>query len=310
VKPRCVILTGASGFIGRHLLERLLADETTRVVVVGRHRPDTLRDRGIFVESDLTKLSAERLAEACSDEVDTVFHLAAAMPKNREQANRWEEMLRGNVEATARLLQALVLAPRRFVFVSTIDVYRPMVPGEALTEETPVEPAAIYGAMKFCAEHLVRIEARRRQFGCTVLRLGHIYGPGEEAFEKLIPQVIRRLLQGNPPVMIGTGNVLRDFLFVQDAVEALVRSALSPAAASQTINIVSGRPVTLRETIETLIQVSGRSVGIEIRADQPDGVSFRFENSRMRRLLGEWPLVPLKEGLKREFAYAASIAVK
>ena len=110
--------------------------------------------------------------------------------------------------------------------------------------------------------------------------------------------------------MIGTGNVLRDFLFVQDAVEALVRSALSPAAASQTINIVSGRPVTLRETIETLIQVSGRSVGIEIRADQPDGVSFRFENSRMRRLLGEWPLVPLKEGLKREFAYAASIAVK
>lgn len=310
MKPRRIILTGSNGFIGRHLLDRFLADETTRVVVVGRHRPDTLSDRGIFVESDLTTLSAERLAEACGDEVDTVFHLAAAMPKSREQANRWEEMLRGNVEATGRLLQALVLTPRRFVFVSTIDIYRPMVTGEALTEETPVEPAAIYGAMKFCAEQLVRIEAVRRRFDCTVLRFGHIYGPGEEAFEKLIPQAIRRLLQGHPPVMIGTGNVLRDFLFVQDATEALVRSALSPAAANQTINIVSGRSVTVRETIETLIQVSGRSVGIEIRADQPDGVSFRFDNRRMRRLLGDWPLVSLKEGLQREFAHAESLAAK
>jgi UDP-glucose 4-epimerase len=308
VKPRLIILTGANGFIGRHLLQRLLADETTRVVVIGRRRPDALRDRDIFVQSDLNALSAERLAEVWCGEVDTVFHLAAAMPKNREQANQWESMLRGNVEATGRLLQALPQAPRRFVFVSSIDVYRLPVLGEPITEQTPVEPATTYGAMKICAEHLVRIEAHRRRFDYTILRFGHIYGPGEEAFEKMIPQAIRSLLEGRPPVMFGTGNILRDFLFVTDAVEAFLRSASSRTAIGQTINIVSGRSVTLRETLETLVQVSGRPVAIDIRADQPDGVSFRFENSRMRQLLGEWPLAPLTEGLQREFDHAESIA--
>jgi UDP-glucose 4-epimerase len=310
VKSRIIVLTGANGFIGRHLLDRLLTDEITRVVVIGRRRPDALRDRDIFLESDLNALSAERLAEVWSGEVDTVFHLAAAMPKNREQANQWESMLRGNVEATGRLLHALPRAPRRFVFVSSIDVYRLPVLGEPITEQTPVEPATTYGAMKICAEHLVRIEAHRRRFDYTVLRLGHIYGPGEEAFEKLIPGTIRGLLRGRVPVMFGAGHVLRDFLFVTDAVEAFLRSASSPTAIGQTINIVSGRSVTLRETLETLVQVSGRSVAIDIRADQPDGISFRFENSRMCRLLGEWPLTPLTDGLQREFAHAESIAVR
>ena len=110
--------------------------------------------------------------------------------------------------------------------------------------------------------------------------------------------------------MFGAGHVLRDFLFVTDAVEAFLRSASSPTAIGQTINIVSGRSVTLRETLEMLVQVSGRSVAIDTRTDQPDGVSFRFENSRMRRLLGEWPLTPLVDGLQREFAHAESIAVR
>jgi len=310
VKSRIIVLTGANGFIGRHLLDRLLTDETTRVLVIGRRRPDALRDRDIFLESDLLTLSAERLAESWGDEVDTVFHLAAAMPKNKEQANQWESMLRGNVEATGRLLHALPRGPRRFVFISSIDVYRLPVLGEPITEQTPVEPATIYGAMKICAEHLVRIEAHRRRFDYTVLRLGHIYGPGEEAFEKLIPATIRSLLRGRAPVMFGSGDVLRDFLFVTDAVEAFLRSASSPTAVGQIINIVSGRSVTLRETLDTLVQVSGRSVAIDIGTDQPDEVSFRFENSRMRRLLGEWPLTPLRHGLQREFAHAESIAVR
>jgi UDP-glucose 4-epimerase len=308
MKPRLIVLTGANGFIGQHLLERLLADEDLRVVVIGRRRPDALKDRGVFLESDLNTLSAKRLAEACGSEVDTVFHLAAAMPKNSEQANQYAEMQQGNVEITERLLQVLPCATRRFVLVSTIDVYRPSVLGEPVTEKTPVEPATVYGAMKACAEHLVRIEARRRQFGYTILRLGHIYGPGEEAFQKLIPQAIRNLLQGRPPVMFGDGLALRDFLFVTDAVEAVLRSAIAPDAIGETINIVSGRSVSLRETLEMLIQVSGRSVGIDIRAGQPNGISYRFENSRMRTVLGEWPMVPLKDGLQREFAHAESLA--
>lgn len=310
MKPRIIVLTGANGFIGRHLLDRLLTDEGIRVVVIGRRRPDALRDRGIFVEGDLNALSAERLAKACVGEVDTVFHLAAATPKNKEQANQGREMIQDNVEVTWNLFQALPRVTRRFVFASTLDVYRLPVRGEPVTEKTPIEPPTIYGAMKVCAEHLVRLEAHRRQFAWTILRLGHIYGPGEEAYEKLIPEAIRGLLQGRAPIMFGSGHVLRDFLFVTDAVEAFLRSALAPTAVGQTINIVSGRSVTLRETLETLIQVSRRAVGIDIRANQPDGVSFRFENSRMRRVLGEWSFVPLKDGLQSEFTHAESVAAK
>lgn len=293
-------MTGATGFIGTHLLRRLQARGDI-VIVIGRRRPETLRAIDTFVESDLASL--ERLPLPCPAAVDRVFHLAAMTPKTRDQQAD-DALIRENVETTWRLLSALPEVRTRLVFASTLDVYKVPPDGAPIDEHSAIEPASVYGAAKVCAEHLVRIEAGRLGIPWTVARIGHVYGPGERAYQKLIPQTIARLIRGETPVIMGTGEALRDFLFVADAVEALIRAAEAPPAVAATINIVSGTSVTIRQTVETLIQVSGRGTRPQFTNGSP-GVSYRFRNGRMRSLLGEWPLVAFEEGLRLEYAYEA-----
>ena len=239
MKPKKLVVTGATGFVGRHLLNRLLADADSRVIVIGRHPPNGLRDGDSFVHSDLADLDPQQLGDVCAGDVDTVFHLAASTPKNREQANLGNDLIRNNVTATWKLLEALPSVVNRFVFASTLDVYGSQSCGEPLDEGSTIAPSTVYGATKVCAEHLVRVGTGHRAVPWTILRLGHIYGPGEEAYEKLIPSAVRRLLDGHAPIMYGGENVLRDYLFVADAVEALIRAGIVPAAVGQIINIVS-----------------------------------------------------------------------
>ena len=310
MKPKKLVVTGATGFVGRHLLNRLLADADSRVIVIGRHPPNGLRDGDSFVHSDLADLDPQQLRDVCAGDVDTVFHLAASTPKNREQANLGNDLIRNNVTATWKLLEALPSVVNRFVFASTLDVYGSQSCGEPLDEGSTIAPSTVYGATKVCAEHLVRVGTGHRAVPWTILRLGHIYGPGEEAYEKLIPSAVRRLLDGHAPIMYGGENVLRDYLFVADAVEALVRAGIVPAAVGQIINIVSGRSITLRETLELLIQVSGEPVKIEVLTKQHSATSFRFRNDRMREVLGNWSLVSLRDGLKSEFDHARENAAR
>src|SRR3546814_5345856 len=96
------------------------------------------------------------------------------------------------------LLESLPSRPATFVIFSTIDVYAPVDSG-CLTEASPVDPPSLYGASKFFCEKLVAAYAMDHGYDHAILRIGHTYGPGEDAYEKLIPQAIRALLEGKAP---------------------------------------------------------------------------------------------------------------
>ena len=139
--------------------------------------------------------------------------------------------------------------------------------------------------------------------GCevSILRYGHIYGPGESKYKKFIPTVIRSLLNNQAPLVNGDGSALRDYLYVEDVVEATIRSALVPGDIGP-VNIVRGSSVTLKEVALSLIRLMGSSQSITFNSRALNGSSLRFDNERMAKLLGDWPMIDLEEGLKAEIA--------
>jgi nucleoside-diphosphate-sugar epimerase len=194
--------------------------------------------------------------------------------------------------------------PERILFASTLDVYAPPPDNDTLTEASPLHPASLYGASKMFCEHLVEAYARQYDCGYAILRYGHVYGPGEGAYAKIIPQVIRSLLRNQSPVVYGDGSVKRDFLFVGDAVEATIRAATKGhKTIVEAVNIVSGESKTIREYVDTLVKLVGYVGEIKYLLEKPAGRSLKFGNDRMFDILGRWDLFPLEEGLLQEINY-------
>jgi UDP-glucose 4-epimerase len=302
LEERTLLVTGATGFIGRHLVERLLRVPEVRLVVLSRRSGGSVaEDRCIRVVSDCQQLTPEVWRSRGVAAIDYVFHLAAETPKVAGGAVL-EDAYEGNVKATAALLESLPSVPRRFILASTLDVYAPLGPEEMLSENTPVKPQGAYGISKVCCETLASAIAAARGFPCVILRYGHIYGPGEQAYRKLIPEAIRRLLRGEPPVVYGDGSAERDYLYVGDAVEATVRAAVVEPAPVGPVNIVRGTSCPIRQVVETMVQVTEYPGAVQYLTDRPGGASLRFDNRKMRTVLGEWPLVSLADGLRWEVA--------
>lgn len=237
------------------------------------------------------------------EHIDMVFHLGAFIPKNAGSGDSVAEIFRDNLQGTHALLESLPNAPEKVVFSSTIDVYGLEEDGGVLTEQSRLDPPTLYGASKLFCEHLIKAYSRKCGCGHALLRFGHIYGPGEGAYAKLIPQVIRALLRNESPVLHGDGQVLRDFMFVGDAIEATIRAATSREATIDPVNIASGTSRPIREYVEIITTLVGFSGGATFLPGKPGGRSLQFSNDRMFDALGHWELHPLEDGLRQEIDY-------
>ncbi len=304
---RTVLVTGANGFIGRHLTARL-ARAGARVYALVR-RPETALPEGVTpIVADLATIRPGVWAAQGLAHCDTVFHLAAFTPKNAGEAAHRAANLTANISGTHNLLESLPPV-QRFIFASTLDVYAPLADGEILDEAAPVRPATLYGSAKLYAEDLVRSWAQETGVGWAILRYGHIFGPGEEAYRKLIPQTILRLQRGESPVIYGDKNALRDFLDVRDAVEATLRAAHSTLPQLGPVNIVRGESVTIEAVVRLLARLAGFVGPLEYLPSGTPSRSFRFDNSLMNKLLGGWEKIPLAAGLEWESEYMRAPAV-
>lgn len=300
---RTIALTGASGLIGTAVLRRLAQLPATHVLAISRSRPLISAPNVEWIETCLSEIGARHWNARRAESLDVLLHLGAFTPKSGKDRNRVDEIYIANVVGTHNLLSTLPETPRRIVFCSTLDVYAPEAFSRPIDESSPTGPEGLYGASKLFGEALVRAIAERSGAEHVVLRLGHVYGPGEGRYLKLIPETIRRVLAGRPPRIVGDGRERRDFLYVDDAAEALVRAVSAPVGAAPVINVASAESHEVHEVVDLIADLAGYTGPPEKLPAAGVPRSIIFDTELMRRVLGDWPLTALEEGLRYEIAW-------
>jgi nucleoside-diphosphate-sugar epimerase len=285
VPTTTVLLTGENGFLGSAVHAALLADPRVEVNVLGR------------------RLGELELGDQLSAEV--VIHLAAWTTK-RAGSSDLEQIVEANVVGFHRLLRCLDPPPRRLLFASTVDVYG-APDGPLVTERSPLDPTDAYAASKLLGEHMSATDAQQRGYQATVVRIGHLYGPGEDAYEKFVPTCIKALMRGRPPTVIADGETRRDLLYVDDAAEGLLRLALSTGDLPDVVNLASSGTHTLKEIAQELMAIVGFLGRIRYLSDQPRPTSIGFDTQLLDWTIGELDQVSLPAGLRREVEHVVAL---
>jgi nucleoside-diphosphate-sugar epimerase len=306
---RTVLVSGARGFIGAATVRKLAATPDTTVVALARTRPDGAHDPNIhWVETRLEDLDPSRWQSGGWATFDAVIHLAAFTPKSGATRDNAPEIIAANITGVQKLLTSFPRPPRRFVFSSTLDVYARSAFDSVVNERSPVGPTGLYGLSKLFGEGLVDAYSRSASAECVTLRLGHIFGPGEERYAKLVPETIRRIRANQPPRIAGDGSEQRDLLYIDDAAEALVRACTASLDGVRIINIARGASHSIGEIVNAIAGLAGYRGDPERLPRPADAYSTIFDTSLMKRVLGEWNLVSLTEGLRREMSQVSEVS--
>ena len=298
------LVLGGSGFIGSWLVERLL-EEGVEVSVLDPATPRIPPGSPVrHIDAHVTEQSVEEaLAQAPAD---AVFHLAnaALVPPS---VDRPMEDLERNVVTALAALEGLRRARSGavMVFVSSAAVYGD-ARYEPMDEDHPLEPESPYGVSKLAAERYVRLYARLHGLRGLSVRPFSIYGPRQRKL--VVYDVLTRLHEGERPLrMLGSPDVSRDFVFVEDAVRGLVVLARAAAADGEAYNLASGLSTTLGELASTLVDVSGMEADVKFTGEVRPGDPLHWTGDPRRAgALGVRCDTPLVEGLRRTAEWFAA----
>ncbi len=301
-----VLVTGGAGFIGSHLVDRLLSDgKVGRLSVLdnlSNGRPENLADLGR--DPRLTLIQGDVLdfgdVERALESAEIVFHLACLGVRHslREPVVNH----RVNAEGTLHMLEAARRrGVERFVYFSTSETYG-TAQAPAIDERHPTWPETIYGASKLAGEAYARAYHRTWQVRTIIVRPFNVYGPRshyEGDSGEVIPRTIVRVLNGLAPIVFGDGEQTRDFLHVRDNARALVAIARCDEAVGQTINLGSGTEISVNRLCRTIAEAAGRPDLLpQHQPARPGDVRrLRVDNGVVGRLIGFRPEIPFAEGI-------------
>lgn len=313
--PIRALVTGAAGFIGSQLCDRLLASghEVVGVDCFRDYYPRSLKELNLdgacetsrfrLVEVDLARDELNSALEG----VEVVFHLASRSGLGTVSEDQFGEYVRDNILSTQRLLEALRdRSLLRFVYASSSSVY-----GEAEglpTKETSIpRPLSTYGITKLAAEHLVRQHGRDFGTPTVVLRYFTVYGPRQRP-DMAISRFMHALVGGEEIEIRGDGEQTRDFTYVDDVIEATIRAA-EAEVVGEVVNIGGGSRTSINSVLSTLEDISGRCVRVRhlnaAVADQRHAVA---SINVARQRLGWEPRVSLGAGLANQWSWFLRLA--
>jgi UDP-glucose 4-epimerase len=301
--PRWLV-TGGAGFIGSHLAHALLdRGEAVRVaddLSTGRQANlDVLGGRAEVLAGDLADLGFAREAVAG---IDLVLHQAAIPSVPRSVADPIT-CHRANVDATLALLVAARDAGvRRVVYAASSSAYgdAPELPKRETMTPRPLSP---YALQKLVGEQYMQLFTQLYGLDTVSIRYFNVFGPRQDPsspYSGVIALFVTRLLAGLPPIITGDGGQTRDFTYVDNVVNGVLRAASAPDAAGQVINVATGRQVSINQLVSSLQQLLGTSIAPEHAAARPGDVRDSLADiSLARRILGYEPTVGFEEGLRR-----------
>ena len=310
LQPGKVVVTGAAGFIGSHLCERLLADghEVVGIDSFSDYYDRERKQRNLQAASAHKTFTLEEVDIADADLKNAlrgaavVFHLAGQPGVRPSWGQHFDRYVHDNILATQKLLEALRdIQLERFIFASSSSVYgsAERFPTKESALPRPISP---YGMTKLAAEHLAFVYMRNFGLPVTSLRYFTVYGPRQRpdmAFDRFMAA-----LAGDQDIeILGDGEQTRDFTYISDAVEATVKAA-SADVIGHVLNLGGGSRVTVNRVIDTLEEITrikAHRAYLPAAPGDPrhEGASI---NQARERLAWE-PRVSLREGLTRQWAW-------
>lgn len=305
---RKALVTGGAGFIGSHLVDRLLSEGYKVAVVddLSAGKLQNLNPSAIFYHSDITQASVQDIFNR--EQPDLVFHLAARVSVTHSTGNPVDNA-EVNILGTLRLLDAARhQGIDKFIFSSTGGAIYGNPESNPCSEETPAAPVSPYGLSKCMAEQYVELFHRLYHLNYTTLRYGNVYGPRQDPHGEagVIAIFIQSMLEGKQPRIFGDGDQERDFIYVDDVVEANIRAI--DRGNNRTLNIGSGAGSSVNHIFDSLKNALQYRWGAEHRPHRPGEVHKIFlECAKSLRDLGWCSQIGLEEGLQRTVDYFREI---
>ncbi len=296
-----VLVTGAGGFVGANLVERLAE---LGIDCVGMDvRRGVLGEQHALVEGDiLDDNHLDRIVPG----VDTVVHLAVSNLRTSLENPR--RNLRINVEGTLNLLEAARKhGVRKIIYSSASSVYG--VPRYSpVDEDHPKFPKTVYGLTKYTGEHLLRLYHELHGIDYFVFRFTNVYGPRQQpSTGGLIPVVLTRLAAGQPVTVYGSGEQTRDFVFVHDVVRLLARTVQPGAPSNVVVNVGSGVQTSIAEVVRLCSDALGVVPTVQhMNQEAGERQGFQADLRFCQQVFGELPATMLRDGIAQTASWLAT----
>jgi nucleoside-diphosphate-sugar epimerase len=310
-----VLVTGGGGFIGSHVVDRLLAEGNDVRALDNftsgrRENLDGVLDDIELVEGDIQSYErAHTAVRGC----DVVLHQAALPSVPRSVLDPLTSNASNVIGTLNLLLAARDSGVRRVVLASSSSVYgsNPELPKHEALQTRPIAP---YGVAKLAAEGYAQSFHRVYGLNTVVLRYFNVFGPRQDPrseYAAVIPKFIAAAFQGTSPVIFGDGEQTRDFTYVDNVVQANLLAIQAPEAVGKVYNVAYGESVTLNRLVQLIGEVTGRELIVEYAAPRAGDVRHsRADITRAGTELGYAPEVDLGEGLRRTVEWHAAKALQ
>ncbi|MBN1267860.1 MAG: NAD-dependent epimerase/dehydratase family protein [Anaerolineales bacterium] len=294
------LVTGGAGFIGAHLVRALLEQNVEVRVLDNFSTGSRAALEGLDVDLRLEDLRNESALESAVSGCDVIFHLAAmiSVPVSMEDPLTCYDI---NCSGSVSLFKAASRAGvHRVVLASSSAVYGE-VEGEVY-EDTVLNPQSPYASSKLAMEQAGFMFVRAFDMEISALRCFNVYGPGQSpdsAYAAAIPLFIRALLSGETPVIFGSGEQTRTFVYVEDVIQANILAATHPEFSGQVFNIAGNQTVSILQLLEKLQSLLPDSKLPKFAAPRPGDIVHSVANiDKASTALGYRPAIALREGLK------------
>ena len=273
-----ILITGANGFLGSSLLHCLVeskkADDCIWLLTSKQVQGFNCilhREYG-FTKGDFYRAGLRQ--------IDCLIHMGSAVPKTREEFGT-ESVYKysRNVINTAYLMRNIPSTPKHVVYISSVSVYKDE---QYISEETEYQIEDMYGASKLMCEAFLKVDSEKRGYRLHILRLGQLYGEGEETYSKIVSSFVKTALSDKPICIFGTGDEKRTMLHVEDCAKYILQS-IELKELFSVVNVTGSKEITVKQIAELVFQSLGKETNI-VFDRRKTGSSITYNTEKMEKV--------------------------